>query len=110
MGTKIDLRDPKARARAGLDSETVSVPSRKKSETVLQPKRAVDETRRMIVDAIYDARQPLTRLMICRLIERQKSPHLVALIEQLVVEGVIGRGCTIASNGVPTYWYCEPLS
>jgi hypothetical protein len=110
MGTKIDLRDPKTRQRAGLGNDTVSARSRKKTETVLQQKRAVDETRRLIIDTIYDAHQPLTRLMICRLIERQKSPHLVALIEQLVIEGVIGRGCTIAANGVPTYWYCEPLS
>jgi hypothetical protein len=108
MGTKIDLRDPKARARAGLDSGTVSSPFQKKSGTVLQEKRAVGDTKRLIVDLVYDSPQPLTRLMICRLIERQKSPHLVALIEQLVSEGVIARGCSVSANGVPVYWYCVP--
>lgn len=108
MGAKINLRDPKTRALAGLDSDTVSVPSQKKSGTVLQPKRAVADTRREIIDLIYDSPQSLTRLMICRILGRAKSPHMIDLIEQLVAEGVITRGCSMSANGVPIYWYCVP--
>lgn len=105
MARTIDLRDDKTRARAGLASETVPSPYRKSYKTVIQEKRAVEDTRRLIVDLVYDSNQPLTRLQICRLLDRAKTPHLVALIEQLVTEGVIARGCSVNANGVPMYWY-----
>jgi hypothetical protein len=108
MPRTLDLRDEKTRSRVGLKSETVSVPSRKKAETVAQEKRAVGDTRREIIDMIYDSPQPLTRLMICRILGRKKSPHLIALIEQLVTENVIARGCSIGAGGVVVYWYCAP--
>lgn len=59
----------------------------------------------MIIELVYDSNQPLTRLQICRLLDRAKTPHLVAIIEQLAGEGVIGRGCSMSANGIITYWY-----
>jgi len=108
MGKMLDLRDPKERQRAGLASGTIPSQWWKNLDTVMQQKRAVADTRRLIVALVYDSQQPLTRLQICRLLDRKKTPWLVGLIEQLVGEGVLARSCVIAANGVPTYWYCEP--
>jgi hypothetical protein len=105
MSRTLDLRDPKERQRAGLASGTIPPQFWKNLDTVLQEKRAVGDTRRLIVDLVYDSPKPLTRLQIARLIDRKKTPHLIGLIEQLVAEGAITRGCSVAPNGVLTYWY-----
>jgi putative NIF3 family GTP cyclohydrolase 1 type 2 len=70
-----------------------------------QDHRALDETRRLIVDALADAAGGLTRTQICDAIQRRKTPHLIEIIEALVDEGYLIRTIKIFGNGVEGYLY-----
>jgi len=48
---------------------------------------------------------PRSRLELCRLIGRKKSPHIWKLIEQLVDEGYFEKGVGQAINGQMVYTY-----
>lgn len=44
-----------------------------------------------VYQAVFTADSPLTRLMICERIGKQKSPHIVAMIERLCEMGYFER-------------------
>lgn len=90
MTPVIDLRDPALREEWQLSlgfMDTVPIPPRRRKS--VQEHRGRGETEAMIVDALRSANRPLTRLEIARLIQRAKSPWLIALIEALVSNGKI---------------------
>ncbi len=70
-----------------------------------QDHRALDETRRLILDALAAAPAGLTRTQICETIQRHKTPHLIEIIEALVNEGYLIRYVKIFGNGVERYLY-----
>ena len=70
-----------------------------------QDHRAMDETRRLILDALEAAPAGLTRTQICETIQRRKTPHLIEIIEALVNEGYLTRYVKVFGNGVEGYLY-----
>lgn len=74
----------------------------------MQEHRTRDDTRRLILKAVADSAQPLTRTQIARAIERKKSPHLIDLIEELVQEGRLYCEIKTFHNGVKGYVYAAP--
>lgn len=97
---RIDLRCPTERQALGLTTETVSAQSQP-----YQQKRTRRDTETAILDALYEAARPLSRLDICRAVGRAKSPHLIAVIDALHADGEINRAITTGPNGNPTYVY-----
>ena len=104
---KIDLSTTESRIENGLSIGTVALPSHHRSNKH-QQKRGRGETIIAIIDAVYDASEPLSRLEIARAIGRAKTPHLVSIIEGLVQQNVLIRYVTVASNGAPMYFYGRP--
>lgn len=70
-----------------------------------QAHRPREETRRMIVEILRGSDAPLTRTEIARALQRGKTPHLSALLDALVLEGVVQRGVRVFPNGVQGYVY-----
>ncbi|MAU08580.1 MAG: hypothetical protein CL607_02070 [Anaerolineaceae bacterium] len=70
-----------------------------------QDHRPKDQSRQLIVDAILAAGGPLTRTQIARVLQRTKTPHLIALIDSLVEEGYLARSIVTFKNGVQGYQY-----
>lgn len=97
---RIDLRCPTERQALGLTTETVPAQSQP-----YQRKRTRRDTETAILDALYEAGRPLSRLDICRAVGRAKSPHLIAVIEALCTDGEIKRALAIGPNGKSTYVY-----
>jgi predicted transcriptional regulator len=76
-----------------------------KRQFMTQQHRPIDDTRRLIVEAILAANQPLTRTQIARALHRSKTPHLNNVIDTLVEEGYLMRSVTTFRNGVEGYIY-----
>lgn len=53
----------------------------------------------------FEDNQWRSRLALCRLIERTKSPHIVDVIEQFVDDGLFERGIVVNNLGRDTYVY-----
>lgn len=70
-----------------------------------QKHRPRDETRRLIVALVRHSKTALTRTEIARALKRAKTPHLNALIDELVVEGYLQRMVWTFHNGVQGYVY-----
>jgi len=70
-----------------------------------QEHRPRDETRNLILEALAQADDPLTRTEIARALHRRKSPHLIAMIDELVDDGLIVRDVVTFHNGVQGYVY-----
>lgn len=70
-----------------------------------QEHRPRDEARALIFDVVAESPRPLTRTEIARAIRREKTPHLITMIEELVDEGVFQRWTKLYPNGVEGYVY-----
>jgi hypothetical protein len=98
--------DQTALSELGLyqrQNETVSIPSQRGRN--VQGRRAVGETRQMIIDVVAASPLPLTRLQIARALGRSKTPHLVALIVELADSGAIVEDVRGLPNGMLEYRY-----
>lgn len=71
----------------------------------MQEHRPREETIRVILEAVASARSGLTRAQIARAIGRRKTPHLIELIDQMVVDGLLWREVITLHNGVQGYRY-----
>jgi predicted transcriptional regulator len=58
-----------------------------------------------IYNVVHAAPTPLTRLEIARAIQRRKTPHLIAIIEEMVRKGWLIRTSSSYHNGVVVYLY-----
>jgi predicted transcriptional regulator len=67
--------------------------------------RSIEATVKAIYEAVYDSPAPMTRLEICRAIQRQKTPHLIHVIEEMVRKGWMVRTQDVFHNGVVVYLY-----
>lgn len=99
----IDLRSFEARQRFGLRSGNVSKRSQREKREQYHRGRA--ESQALIYSACVSAERYLTRLEIARAVGRAKTPHLVALIEQLVEDGILVRHELDNGNGLPIFVY-----
>lgn len=88
-----------------LKDETVSIQSHQQQTG--QQHRGRADTAHKIMEQLYMSDRPLTRLEILKSLNRKKSPHLTAMIEQMVTEGQILRHEQRQTNGMPIYFY-EP--
>jgi len=70
-----------------------------------QDHRPRDEARELILQALSDTTTGLTRTQIANALDREKTPHLINLIEELVDEGYLVRHVKIFGNGVQGYVY-----
>ena len=57
------------------------------------------------LQAVTQANSGLTRTQIATALEREKTPHLIDLIEELVDEGYLVRHVKVFGNGVEGYIY-----
>lgn len=102
---KIDLRDEKKRSENGLITGTVSKPFQHSKKGEKHRGRA--ETENMIMSYVIKTGREVTRLEICRAINRAKTPHLIAILNDLVNEGVLvdnprqERGFDVHYYGLP---------
>jgi predicted transcriptional regulator len=71
----------------------------------MQRNRSVNSTVQAIYEAVKASPTPMTRLEICRAIERQKTPHLIQIIEEMVRKGWLTRTEDVFHNGVVVYLY-----
>lgn len=66
-------------------------------------------SKQQLCDAIYkavcSADDSLTRLEICRAIGRKKSPHIIAMIEDLTAGGWFVRSLRTNKRGTPEFVY-----
>lgn len=58
-----------------------------------------------IYKAVMEATEPLTRLEICHAIGRKKSPHILAMIEELAAGGWLIRQRVGEQGQLPIYGY-----
>lgn len=72
---------------------------------MVQKHRPRLSTRTQIIEALNTHEEPLSRAEIAELLGREKTPHLIQLIEQLVEEGILKRGLKTYRNGVNGYVY-----
>lgn len=70
-----------------------------------QQHRTQEETIRLILHVVSKSQQPMTRAAICEAIGRQKTPHLIALIDNLATAGYLERSVKTFHNGVQGYVY-----
>lgn len=70
-----------------------------------QAHRARSETYAMIARVLKVAERPLSRAEIAHLLNRKKTPHLVAMIDDFVIEGLVERSVKTYPNGVQGYVY-----
>jgi len=70
-----------------------------------QQHRTQDETIRLILHVVGQSQQPMTRAAICEAIGRQKTPHLIALIDELTAAGYLERAVKTFHNRVQGYVY-----
>jgi hypothetical protein len=71
----------------------------------IQDHRPREEARELILEAVAQSKNGLTRSQIAKTIERTKTPHLIDLIEELVEEGHLQRRIKIYANGVEGFLY-----
>jgi predicted transcriptional regulator len=67
--------------------------------------RPRDEARQLIIDALVNNPEGLTRTQIAKALMRSKTPHLIKLTEDLVDEGILLKQLKIFNNGVEGYIY-----
>lgn len=71
--------------------------------------RIPNYTQQELCDAVYksviDSSEPLTRLEICRAIDRKKSPHIVGMIRDLVSGGWLREIAGKDKHGRPAFKY-----
>lgn len=102
---KIDLRDDKKRSESGLTTGTVSKPFQHGNKGNKHRGRA--ETENMIMSYVIKTGREVTRLEICRHLQRAKTPHLIGIIDGLVERGVLTdnqrleRGFEVHYYGLP---------
>ncbi|GAB1421169.1 hypothetical protein MASR2M15_13140 [Anaerolineales bacterium] len=70
-----------------------------------QSHRTKEETRQLILDAVYLSKTPLTRTQIARTINRTKTPHLIQIIDELVEQELLIQDHDQLENGVQAYVY-----
>lgn len=70
-----------------------------------QEHRPRHETRKLIFEAVRDSQEPPTRTQIARALNRTKTPHLIAMIDEMVDEGILTRSVRVFNNGVQGYVY-----
>lgn len=58
-----------------------------------------------VYKAVVEAREPLTRLEICRAIDRKKSPHIVNMIRELVAGDWLREIADKDKHGRPAFRY-----
>lgn len=92
----INLRPTEVRQAVGLDAKQIPVPIR-----TLRPQ---NETMQLIWDTVSEAGW-LSRLHICRAINRKKTPWLIGLIERMVESGYLVRELRPHLNGAMMYTY-----
>lgn len=67
--------------------------------------RRIEDTRRLIVRECSQSDQPLSRAEICKALKRSKSPQMIALMEDLVADGILEKIQDIMPNGIAVYYY-----
>lgn len=72
-----------------------------------QSHRGRADSARQIMEQLYTSDRPMTRLEILKSVHRSKSPHLIAMLEQMVADGLIVRHEQRQRNGMRIYFY-EP--
>lgn len=70
-----------------------------------QEHRLKAETYKLILDLLMESDVPLTRTEIARGIDRQKSPHLITLIDGMVDNNLLEKTVKTFHNGVQGYVY-----
>jgi HEAT repeat protein len=70
-----------------------------------QKHRPRDEARQLIIKALANSPQGLTRTQIAEALLRTKTPHLINLIEELVDEEFLLKRVKLFNNGVEGYVY-----
>lgn len=101
----IYIRGQLIEADLPLEDETVLKQSHLQQRGQLHRGRA--ETARQIIEQLYTSERPMTRREILKSLNRAKSPHLIAILERMVSEGLIVRHEYQQRNGLPCYLY-EP--
>lgn len=71
----------------------------------MQRNRSIESTVLAIYEAVKTSPTPMSRLEICRAIERQKTPHLIHIIEEMARKGWLERRQEMFHNGVVVYLY-----
>lgn len=72
--------------------------------SLMQEHRQKSQTQLLIIHALLQ-QQELTRTQIARTIGRKKTPHLTALLDQMVQEGILEHRIIQFHNGVSGYIY-----
>jgi predicted transcriptional regulator len=67
--------------------------------------RPKSRTQQLILRAIWETENGMTRTEIARAIDRKKSPHLNNIIDGLVSDGILSRRVVTFHNGVEGYEY-----
>lgn len=70
----------------------------------MQEHRLKSETRTLIIRALMQTPH-MTRTQIARAIHRKKSPHLTAILNEMVEEGILQVDIIQFHNGVSGYIY-----
>lgn len=63
------------------------------------------DTRTMILEAIADNGEALTRTKIAQVLNRKKSPNLIAILDEMVTDGLLTWQIVTFHNGVQGYAY-----
>lgn len=100
---QIDLRDTETRQQLGLFDGTVAEQSQQRLQRHKGQWRGRLETQRLILEACAYHEQ--TRLQIARTLGRAKTPHLVALIEGMVADGLLVCRTDTMPNGIMCFYY-----
>jgi len=59
----------------------------------------------MILEAIASQDKPLTRTQIARVLNRKKSPNLIAILDEMIADGLLTWNIVTFHNGVQGYAY-----
>jgi hypothetical protein len=70
-----------------------------------QAHRPQEETRRLMLAIVAQSPQPVTRAQIMTALNRRKTPHLTALLDEFVAQGIFVREVHTFHNGVQGYVY-----
>jgi hypothetical protein len=81
------------------------VPSNTLKSLKTLPHRTVDETVALVLQAIWQAKRPVSRAEICKAVKRAKTPRMITIIEWLVDSGKLNKHERRHANGMPAYYY-----
>lgn len=101
--TKIDLTTPEQRELFGLEDGTVSGRSQGVKTHQDRQRWGRDAAKQRIVQAC--SYRELSRLEIAKALGLTKSPHLRALIQEMVSDGMLIEETGVMPNGVIIYKY-----